>query len=159
MTKEITKSIILQEMQAKFQMREFEPAQFLFAETVVPTYNIRPHLVTMEQKFMTVGISSSGPRQFFIVPEDEQWHMALYDVVFMTGAFTVAGVYILRKKNFSSGEMIYLDLKAAQNVSYHTELKQPVTLLPGDQIIINIDGYTSTGDLRLYIDYEVETIR
>ena len=159
MSKEITKAIILQEIQDKFKLREFEPTKFLFDETVVPTYNVESHLKRMNQKFNTVSITSTGAVFFFAAAMDEVWHVRLYDVVFMTGVYTIAGVYLTRARDHGAGESIYLDLGAAKSSSYHVDLNTPIRLEPSDALYINVDGFTSVGDLRLYIDYEVEEVR
>ena len=157
MTKEITKAIILQEMQDKLKLREFEPANFLFDETVVPTYDITQHLRDYVVEYVELSITSTGAKGFFIVPEDERWFLNMYNVVFMTGAFTIAGVYIGRLPALA--DFMYLDLAAAQSTSYAVILPKPVVLDSGEVIRINVDGYTTTGNLRLYIDYEMEKIR
>ena len=159
MTKEITKAIILQEMQDKLQLREFDPAKFLFDETVVPVYEIEQHLKASTQNFVTKSVTAISAPYFFTVPQTEKWRLSRYDVVFMTGAYTVAGVYLQRRIKKQPNAYLYLDLKAAQSASYHTELPTPVMLYPGDTLHINVDGYTSTGDLRLYLDYEMEEMR
>ena len=157
MTKEITKSIVMQEMQDRLALREFDSAKFLFDETVVPVYNIEQHLEEWWVEFKTLPITALGARSFFNIPEDERWTLKRYDVVFMSGVFTIAGVYITRLHTIGAGGSMYLDLTAAQNVSYHEETD--VVLTRGDSISMNVDGYTSTGDLRLYIDYRREKIR
>ena len=161
MTKEITKSRILQEMQDKLCLREFEPDNFLFSETVLPVYDVGPHLREQWQKWVVKNITATGAVYFYMVPDDEQWTLSRYDVVFMTGAFTVAGVYLVRVSAHRDPDTayIYLDLAAAQNTSYHVELHEPVILEPHSFLYINIDGYTTTGDLRLYIDYTREKVR
>ena len=161
MTKEITKSVILQEMQDKLALREFEPDKFLFSETVVPTYDIEQHLEEHWQKYITESITAIGSQFFISIPPTEKWTMSRYDVVFMTGTYTVAGVYFTRPPahRAPSDAYMYLDLTAAQSVSYHVEMSQPVILEPNSSIFINIDGYTVTGNLRLYIDYMKEEIR
>ena len=157
MTKEITKSIILQEITDKFKLREFAPANFLFDETVVPVYNVEQHLEEWWQKYRTESITATGGQHYFSVAQDERWHLKRYDVVFMTGAFTIAGIYITRSNRDPSDAYIYLDLTAAQNTSYH--VNTDVILNRGDTISANVDGYTTTGNLRLYIDFEKETVR
>jgi len=159
MTKEITKARVLQEVQDKFKLREFDSAQFLFDETVVPTYDIGQHLKSFQNRWAEKSITGIGAQVFFTVPFTEKWKLYRYDVVFMgAGAYTVAGVLTMRVP-ITSGESCYLDLKAAQTESYHIQLPTPIVLHPGDKLYINIDGYTSTQDLRLYIDHEVEEIR
>ena len=159
MTKEITKAIILQQIQDKFGMREFAPAAFLFDETVVPVYNIEQHLEEMWTRYIAKSVTSTGGEFCFGVPATERWHLKRYDVVFMgvAGAYTVAGVYVVRTNLSPIDAYIYLDLEAAQSVSYHKDVD--VILNPGDAVKISIDGYTSTQDLRLYIDYLREEIR
>lgn len=157
MTKEITKAFILQQLQDKMGLREFASSPFLFDETVVPVYNIEQHLMEWWQEYVTVSITAMGGVPFFIVPEDEKWTLRRYDVVFMTGNFTIAGVYIERKNRTPGGAYVYLDLKAAQNTSYHIETD--VVLTRGDKVYVNVDGYTTTGNLRLYADYLMEKIR
>ena len=161
MTKEITKAAILQEIRDKFRLREYAPSKFLFDETVVPVYDINAHLHAYWQKYVTKSITGTGAYVFFPVPENERWHICRYDVVFMTGVYTIAGVFYQRPTNRRdpADAYLYLDLTAAQTVSYHTELKTELILDPKSSLSINVDGYTSIGNLRLYVDYMVEEIR
>ena len=157
MTKEITKAIILQEIQDKLKLRELEPETFRFEEAVVPVYNIEQHLITRKCEFVEMSITATGDYLFFNVPINQRWTFDRYDVVFMgAGAFTVAGAFLRRRL---IAETVYLDLTAAQTVSYHVGLPVRTILDPGDQIRVNVDGYTSTQNLRLYLDYEVEELR
>ena len=160
MTKEITKARIIQEIQDKLNLRELEPERFAFRETVVPIYDIAPHLQfhTADQK--TLSITSIGGKSFFLVPDDERWILSGYTVTFVgAGAFTVSGVYIVRKKQQTSASYVYLDLTAGISVSYTMNLPKPLTLVPGDFIGVNIDSYTSTQNLIVFIDYIMEKIR
>jgi len=159
MSKEITKAIILQEIQDKLRLRDFIPAKFLFDETVVPVYDIGQHLESWWQQYMEKSVTSASGLSFFIVPGTERWHLKRYDIVFMgAGAYTVSGLYVVRTNRVGAAS-VYLDLTAAQTVSYHVELPQPAVLQSGDILYINIDGYTSPQNLRLYIDYMKEEIR
>ena len=157
MSKEITKSYILQEIQDKFKLRDLIPSKFVFEETVMPVYSIEEHLVTNEAKAATKPISTIGGREFFLVPDDERWFLNGYTVVVVTGTYTFAGVYITRKA--APSYFLYLDLTAAQTLSYAHFLPRKLTLSPGDIVGINIDGYTASGNLAMYIDYGKETIR
>ena len=158
MTKEITKAFILQQMQDKFKLREFEASPFLFSEIVSPVYNIEQHLEEMCTRYVERAITSTGGQWFLTIPDNERWHLKRYDVVFMgVSTFTVAGVYIERINRSPADSYIYLDLEAAQSVSYHKDVD--VILNPGDDVSISIDGYTSTLNLRLYYDYLREEIR
>ena len=160
MTKEITKAFILQQIQDKFALREFAPEKFLFSEMVMPVYDIEPHLEEWWNRYSQVTITATGAPVLFTVPEDSRWVLTSYDVVFMgAGAYTVAGVILTRRLRNPTDAYIYLDLSAAQTVSYHTELQTPLILGPGDELKVSIDGYTSSQGLRLYIDYIVEKIR
>jgi len=156
MTKEITKSIVLQEIQDKLKLREFEAANFLFDETVVPTYDIGQHLMKPSVKSFTKSITVAGLHSFFSVPADEKWHLHRYNIIFMTGAYTVAGMTVTRPEPV---DYVYLDLKAAQSTSYIVDLPKDVVLSSGDDLRVYIDGYTSTGDLLVIIDVTVEKIR
>ena len=159
MTKEITKATILQEMQDKLKLREFDPANFLFSETVHPVYNIEQHLQHWKTAYAEQTIMSAVGVTFFTVPQNERWYVNGYNIVFMgAGAYTVSGMYIERI-DAGIGVFLYLDLTAAQTVSYAVNLPKVLALNPGDQLNINIDSYTSPQDLRLYIDYMVEEIR
>ena len=157
MTKEITKANILQEMTDKLRLRELMTEKFVFSEMVIPTYNIEQHLEEWWHNFVDVSITGIGGFMFYTIPQNEKWHLKRYDVVFMTGVYTIAGVYIARKNQSPAAATVYADLTAAQNTSYHNETD--VVLTRGDSILINVDGYTSTGNLRLYIDYMKERIR
>ena len=159
MTKEITKAYILQEMQDKLKLREFESTPFLFNETVVPVYNIEPHLRTAVGKTATKSITATGGYAFHFPPQNEKWLVNGYTIIFMaSGAYTVAGAYVTRSKSGSS-QNIYLDLTAAQSTSYTVNLPKPLILYPDDSIRINVDGYTSTANLMMDIDCEVEVLR
>jgi len=161
MTKEITKAIILQEMQDKLKLRDFDPANFLFDETVVPIYDISKHLRFTTATYETETISS-GPTAylFFTVPDNERWFLNGYNVIFVaSGAYTVTGIYLVRQKQQKPASGIYLDMTLGQTVSYAINLPKMITLDPGDKLYVYVDSYTSTADLRLYIDYEMEEIR
>ena len=157
MTKEITKAKILQEMQDKLKLREFDSANFLFDETVIPVYNIEPHLLKEEVKHNITSVSS-GPvgRVMYTVPWNEKWYMHGYNVIFMTGVYTVAGLMVYRRL---VEDYIYIDLAAAQSTSYAVNLPKDVILHPGDMLALYVDGYTSTGNLELRIDATVEEVR
>ena len=157
MAKEITKAFILQEIQDKFKLRELTPSKFIFEETVVPIYSIEEHLRRSIARSSTRSVTGTGGITFFTVPDDEKYFLNGYSVIFITGTYTVAGVYITRVD--SPTYFMYLDLTAGQNTSYANFLNRQLTLSPGDAININIDGYTATGNLQMYIDYEMETIR
>ena len=157
MTKEITKAKIIQEIQDKLSLREFESSPFLFSETVIPIYDIKPHLERWRVALKEKSVSSAAAVGFFVVPNDEKWTLSRYDVIFMAaGAYTVTGAYIYRTED---GERIYLDMLEGRSVSYHIELPTPAILNPGDAIWILIDSYTSTANLRLYIDVLKEEVR
>ena len=159
MTKEITNAFILQEIQDKFKMREFDAAKFLFDETVVPVYDIGAHLHRYFVEMVTLSITSAPTAYtFFTVPQDERWTFTNYNITFMTGAYTVTGVYITR---ISSGptHYLYLDQELGRSGSYAISLATPVVLEAGDEIRVLVDGYTSTGDLRVGVDVMKETIR
>ena len=158
MTKEITKAILLQEMQDKLKLRDLIPAKFTFEESVVPVYEIAPHLVAQTIKQESEGVTSSTNILFYTVPGDEVWTLHRYNVIFVTGVYTVAGV-IIGRPAISSSQYIYLDLAAGQSVSYLTSLKIPVRLESGDKIYVYVDDYTSSGNLELWIDIGVEKIR
>jgi len=158
MTKEITKTIILQQLQDRMGLREFAPAPFLFDETVIPTFDIGGEFQTIEIEYEQVSITEAGAALFFSVPEDEAWRLTRYTVVFMgAGAYTVSGVYW--RKLGEPENFMYLDLTAAQSTSYHVNIIHPPRLPPRAYLYVNVDGYTSTQNLRLYIEYIKETIR
>ena len=160
MTKEITKAIILQEIEDKFKLRELAPDVFAFSELVVPTYNVDPHLRHPYSNVKEMSVTSAGAVSFFVVPSTERWYLRRYDVIFMAaGAYTIAGLYVRRVHKLSGSATIYLDLAAAKSASYHIDLVESVRLDPGDEVLANVDGYTSTANLRVTADYEVEVIR
>ena len=156
MSKEITKARILQEIQDKFKLRELLPATFTFDETVVPTYDIGQHLLSPTVVSKTVSVSTIGAITVHTVPAGEKWHLHTYNVIFMTGAFTIAGVMIYRPL---AVDWIYLDMSAAMSVSYANDLPKDVLLFPGEDLAINVDGYTSTGDIQLRLSVTKEEIR
>ena len=157
MSKEITKAFILQEMEDKFGLRELTPEKFTFSELVVPVYNVEQHLERWVNEYSEVSITSAAPFVFFTVPDTERWYLRRYDMTFMAaGAYKVSGLFTRRRGTTDS---VYLDLKSAQASSYHVDLLNPVILQPGDTLRVLVDDYTSTANLRLYIDVMKEEIR
>jgi len=158
MTKEITKAIVLQEMQDKFKLREFEPAKFLFNETVVPVYNIEAHLETWMVAESTVSITSATSFVFFTVPQNERWLLRAYALIFgATGAIKASGLLVYRTT--APTIAMYLDLTKGQEISYLRTMETTVPLNAGDTLRVLIDTYVSTQDLRVRIDYMKEEIR
>ena len=157
MTKEITKAHILQEIQDKFQLRELMPEKFAFSELVIPTYDVGQHLLKPEIRTAIKSITA-GPAAYhmFHVPTYQKWQLHRYNVFFITGVYTVAGVMVYRP---ALPDYIYLDLEAAQSVSYAHDLPKDVTLSPDDWLYISIDGYTSTGNIEMRIDVTIEEVR
>ena len=158
MTKEITKAYILQQLQDKFKLREFEPGNFLFSETVIPVYNIEPHLSTWEVKEKTVNITSADSFTFFTVPFNERWTLRAYQLIFqMTGAIKASGLLVSHRP--TDPDYIYLDLKKGQEVSYLVNLPQHVVLDPENMLKVLIDTYVSPQDLIVRVDVKREEIR
>ena len=157
MSKEITKAYIIQELTDKFKLREDTPEKFLFLEGVRPVYNIEEHLKDFSILSVTRSVTGIGGVYFSGPGDTKKWELNGYTIVFLSGAFTVSGAYITR--NSDSGKFVYLDLTAAQSVSYTVNLPKSITMYPGDRLSINVDGYTSTGDLRMDMDVSSETIR
>ena len=158
MTKEITLARIIQEITDKFKLRELEPEIFQFSEKVLPIYDIGSHLLKPSIQTKPVSITA-GPAGylFYTVPETEKWRFNAYNVIFMaSGAYTVTGLYIQR---VGSAHVVYYDMTAGQSVSYAVVLTFPVVLFPGDAIYVYVDSYTSTAELRLYVDLTKEEIR
>ena len=157
MTKEITKSYILQQLQDKFKLREYVHEPFLFGETVIPTYDVGIHLSEWHVKTETISITSATGFIYYAIPENERWTLRGYYVLFLgAGAIKCSGVYIRRQPELES---VYLDLLKAQDVSYIVNLPQPVVLDAGSHLGLLIDTYVSTQDLTLKIDVKVEEIR
>jgi len=158
MTKEITKARVLQEIQDKFKLREFEHTPFLFSETVTPVYSMEPHLEVWEHEYKRISITSAASFTFFVVPQTEKWHIRAYSVIFLgSGAIKITGVYVSRKA--TPTRTIYLDMKESQIISYVINLPQVCVLQPGDVVAILCDDYTSTQSLDLYLDVMKEEIR
>ena len=159
MTKEITKAFILQQIQDKFKLRELAPEIFRFSEEVVPTYDIEQHLMTWEVMSETESITSATSFGFFTVPQNEQWLLRSYMVIYgMAGAIKGTGLYIAYRPTVAA-DMIYLDMKKSQEVSYLINLSVPVILHPGNMLRYMIDTYVSTQDLTIAIDVQKEEIR
>ena len=156
MTKEITRAIIIQEMQDKLNLREFEPAPFLFDETVTPVYDIGQHLLKLERLTKTFSITATGAVSMHEVPDNEEWYLHRYNVIFETGAYTLAGVFVGRPL---STHYTYLDLGVGKSVSYINDLPKDVKLNSDDNVYVNVDGYTSTGNLTLIVEVTKEIIR
>jgi len=160
MTKEITKTILLQRLVDRFGLREFTPSKFLLDETVIPTFDVHSDLEHWQSYYMNTGtITGIGAQSIIIVPDTVRWHLRAYSVTFVSGSVTVAGVYIKRKDSRDATDFSYLDLTAAQSTAYLRTLPEAVTLEPGDRLLVNIDGYTSDAVLRIDYDYMLEEIR
>jgi len=155
--KRITRAKIMGELVDKFSLQEYEREDFLFGEFVVPTYDIGAHVKHRTNKYFQTSVTGTGPLSFAFIPSGERWTLHRYDVVFMGLTFTVSGIYT--RRGVAATQFCYLDLGAAKAASYHIALPQPAILDPGDVIYVNVDGFTSTNALRLYLDYEVEELR
>ena len=157
MTKEITKAYILQAIQDKFKLRELVPSTFTFSEEVVPVYNVEPHLTRWEIKQKTVNINAAAAFTFFTVPQDEQWLLRSYQVIYgMTGAIKGTGLYVYR---YLSSYYIYIDLKKGQEVSYLFTPPNPIVIQSLSTLSYAIDTYVSSQNLTISIDVQVEVLR
>ena len=159
MTKEITKSIILQQIQDKLGLREFDAAKFLFDETVVPVYNIEAHLGDWDVLEEVKTISSATAFTFFSVPMDERWLLRAYTVIFgATGAHKGTGLFMTYRP-YPNIESMYLDMTKGQEVSYLVTLPAIVVLNPKTQLKYLIDTYVCNQALTINIDVLKEKIR
>ena len=161
MTKEITKARILQQLQDKFQLREFEATKFLFDETVIPVFEISSEIQHPYTASKAILITSADAFAFFTVPGTEKWILSNYNVIFLgtPGAIKASGVFVTRVNKSAATATFYLDLKAGQETSYIVNLELPVVLEPGDTLSIYIDTYVSDQQMRLIIDHITEEIR
>ena len=158
MTKEITKAYILQQIQDKFKLRELEPEVFRFLEAVVPVYNIEQHLTEWECKQEMLSITATGAYVYFTVPDNEQWTLRAYYVLFYNeGAYKVSGLYVSHRPLVE--DSIYLDLEKEQTGTYIVNLPVPVILQPGNKVNIFIDTFVSVANLRVIVDVQVEELR
>ena len=158
MTKEITKSYILQQIQDKFKLRELVPEVFSFQETVVPVYHVEPHLTKWEIKREVNAISGTGASVFFQVPGNETWILRSYTVEFLgVPTIKLAGAYIQRGCDVN--HYIYLDLEKNQILSYVNILPEAIHIDSGDQIFLNVDDFTSGMSIAMKIDVKVEEVR
>ena len=158
MSKEITKSFILQEITDKFKLREWEPERFTFSEQVVPVYNIEQHLKTWEVVSNTLSMTSAAAFTFFTVPQNERWVLRGYQIIYgATGAHKGTGLFLSYRPEGT--DIIYLDMTKGQEISYCVNLPILVTIEPKTRIKYLIDTYTSAQDLTVDIDVQKERIR
>ena len=162
MTKEITKSIILQEMQDKFQLRDFESARFLFDETVIPTYDVGAHVkhwtVTRDRQV----VSGNGALFFHVVPYDERWRVRKIDVYSETGGnFDIDQIFIAT----AGTEYQYLFFNTAAPIANGTvnmfNLPQDIAMQRSMlyTVYINVANFVAGGYVAIHMLREVETIR
>ena len=162
MTKEITKANILQEIQDKFGLREWEATKFLFNETVMPIYDIDQHV----RKWVCIRgrkpIAGNGAVSFFSVPPVERWHVRRLSVFHETGAnFDIDQVFFYR----GATECQYVFYDTTSPLTSGTvkifEFPQDIPMEYGElaDIRINVSNFVGGGYVALHMLREVETIR
>lgn len=155
---EITKSIILQQLQDKFALREWIPERFSFLETVIPVYQIEQHLrewITADSG--AISISSTTDFMTFTVPANERWYIRTYTGIFATGNYNIGAVKLNRA---NSDTTMYLEIEEHLNgLSWVHEFPVPLVVVAGDKLVVTCSGHTTTGNFKLYIDYDKEMVR
>jgi len=162
MTKEITKANIIQEIQNKFQLREFTPAQFLFDETVVPTYDMGQHVKAWDMSRGRVAVSANGTLIPYAVPETEQWRIRRLSLINETGGnFDVDQIFTYHPSVPTA--ITYVFYNTASPIGTGTvkifEFPQDIPMSPGEHVMINISNYVGAGYVSVHMLKEVETIR
>ena len=162
MTKEITKAIILQQIQEKFGLRELESEIFRFSEMVIPIYDIGMHVKNWDLQRYREEITGNGSLHFITVPDNERWKMRRIIVVAEAGGtYNIAIIYIYHPSHSTDNNYIFYNTVAPIAAGTVTifEFPQDIPVEEGDNIDINISGFSVGGYTSIHILREVETIR
>ena len=161
MSKEITKASILQEIQNKFKLRDFEPEKFLFSEMVTPTYDIGDHVKHWESERCREQITANGVTIMCTVPENERWRVRKIDVINEGGAnFKINQVFFYG----SATKLQYLYFNNAGIASGAVEffpLEQDIFMEHDEMntLQLNVIDFVAGGYVAVHVLKEVETIR
>ena len=161
MTKEITKVDIIQQIQDKFKLREFETSSFLFSEKVVPTYDIGQHVKQWALHRDRIEITGNGGAYFPDVPQTEQWRIRRITLIHETGA----NFDITQFAYYATGEISfdYLFYDTTTPIASGTvkifQLPQDLILSHGMRFFITIANFVAGGYVAMHTLREVETLR
>ena len=162
MTKEITKSIILQEIADKFALRDFEPEKFLFGEYVIPTYDIAPHVRNWVNTRHRIEVTGNGSYQILYVPATERYHVRRMSLLHETGAnFDIDQVLIAGL----SGSVQYLFYDTVAPITSGTvkifEFIQDIPMQQGSlwEMMFNVSNFVTGGYVATHVLNEEEILR
>ena len=162
MTKEITKASILQEIQNKFGLRDFESERFLFGELVTPIYDIAPHVRNWVTERYRSSVTGNGPVQILYVPADTEYRIRRVSVLHETGAnFDIDQVFLEGVGN--AVQYLFYDT-VAPITSGTVKLFEPTQDIPmrkGDLIYMwfNVSNYVAGGFVSVHVLKEEEIVR
>ena len=161
MSKEITKANILQEIQNKFKLRDFEPEKFLFSEIVTPTYDIGDHVKHWESERFREQITANGVAVMCTVPDNERWRIRKVDVINEAGANYLIN-QVLFYGSATKNQYLYFNYTGIASGGIELfSLRQDIFMEHGelDTFRINVASFVAGGYASVHILKEVETIR
>jgi len=151
--KKCNKALLLQELIEKFDLQQWEYEPLLFAETIIPVYDIHTHLERWTGKSESITITGNGIKNIHTCPKDERWHIRRWGLFQVGGDFTWDDLQVDRNgvsvpiRHFDTGQTFtiyepYQDLILEANHILQVEI-----------------AYTAEGDLYSFLDVKVEKIR
>jgi len=147
---------MLQELIEKFDLQQWEYEPLLFAETIVPVYDVRNHLEKWVSKTETKTITGLGSFLFYTVPKDEIWNIRTMAMQKIGGDF--GWQYVMIDRGPFEVPMIVEDTAITSMYTTY-RLEQDLILQPNDGVKISITEHATDGDLKLLLDLKIEKIR
>ena len=162
MTKEITKANILQEIQNKFGLRDFEPERFLFGEFVTPVYDIEHHVKTWTTIRYRTQVTGNGAVAILLVPGNKEYNIRRVNVLHETGAnFDIDQVFF----DGQSNAVQYLFYDTAAPITSGTvkifALTQDIIMSKNDlkAFYYNVSNFVAGGYVSVHVTLEDVTVR
>lgn len=158
--KKCNKALLLQELIEKFDLQQWEYEPLLFAETIIPVYDVDRNF--REYKSQSSGnISVTGINLYtaFTVPKDEQWQIDSLVMQIVSGTWEWDKILIRRARSSSIDYPIVVETTAISSGYKQYRFNPPLIADSQDTLLWFCSSYTATGDGRMLIDGYIQKIR
>ena len=160
--KKITRASIIGELVDKFSLEEKEREEFLFGESVVPTYDIGQHVKKWTVVRDRIVVTGNGMLHLHTVPDNTRWRVRKLDVMNEAGGnFDIDQVFLF--KNSVAVQYLFYDTTAPlANATVNIfAFSQDITMEKGELVDVgfNISNYVAGGYVTIHMLREVEILR
>ena len=128
-----------------------DQSEILFHPDIFLTGSLDELLETPDINETTTEISGSGNVLVKTIPSDERWKLLMMQVWLSSGVFTFNQWTIYN--TYPSSDVPFTVHSEAGQTSVIKGFESPLPIPKGWEVKINIDGYTSVGDLKVRFYY------